>query len=297
MCQLYSKSRFEFVPQLIPPPLSGSSGRRGPWAGHALSTAHPPPPPAQLSGQLVRAPTSQARQPCDSRSRRRRHTRRRPVRTPRAHAPPCATRHAQFTCQARAAGFLDPFAANPWAVGEDLAARTSHKRAREEGELVGGAADGSSPIVEPASQAEPAPESAAAAASQQPAEAVVERGEGLPSGPAAAELAALRHELSGLAGAAQAAGQVDEACASACAPGLQALVACCCASAGGAPRAWGETRGGCSLGACARGLQPRHMHTGAAGAAVHEPQAPYPRAQVRARPSRPWGWPRRPSRH
>ena len=149
---------------------------------------------------------------------------------------PCATRHAQFTCQARAAGFLDPFAANPWAVGEDLAARTSHKRAREEGELVGGAADGSSPIVEPASQAEPAPESAAAAASQQPAEAVVERGEGLPSGPAAAELAALRHELSGLAGAAQAAGQVDEACASACAPGLQALVACCCASAGGAPR-------------------------------------------------------------
>ena len=125
-------------------------------------------------------------------------------------------------------------------MGEDLAARTSHKRAREEGELVGGAADGSSPIVEPASQAEPAPESAAAAASQQPAEAVVERGEGLPSGPAAAELAALRHELSGLAGAAQAAGQVDEACASACAPGLQALVACCCASAGGAPRAWGD---------------------------------------------------------
>ena len=167
---------------------------------------------------------------------------------------PCATRHAQFTCQARAAGFLDPFAANPWAVGEDLAARTSHKRAREEGELVGGAADGSSPIVEPASQAEPAPESAAAAASQQPAEAVVERGEGLPSGPAAAELAALRHELSGLAGAAQAAGQVDEACASACAPGLQALVACCCASAGGAPRARGDTRG----------LQPRHMHMGAA---------------------------------
>ena len=138
-------------------------------------------------------------------------------------------------------------------MGEDLPARTSHKRAREEGELVGGAADGSSPIVEPASQAEPAPESAAAAASQQPAEAVVERGEGLPSGPAAAELAALRHELSGLAGAAQAAGQVDEACASACAPGLQALVACCCASAGGAPRAWGETRGGCSLGACTWG--------------------------------------------
>ena len=213
--------------------------------GHGPGTPyrpqHPPRSPAS-SLKLVRAPTSQARQPCDSRSRHRRHTRGRPVQTPRARAPPCATCHAQFTCQARAAGFLDPFAANPWAVGEDLAARTSHKRAREEGELVGGAADGSSPIVEPASQAEPAPESAAAAASQQPAE--VERGEGLPSGPAAAELAALRHELSGLAGAAQAAGQVDEACASACAPGLQALVACCCASAGGASPAPGERHAG-----------------------------------------------------
>ena len=57
--------------------------------------------------------------------------------------------------------------------------------------------------------------------------------EGLPSGPVAAELAALRQELSGLAGAAQAAGQVDEARVSACTLRLQTLVACC-ASAGGA---------------------------------------------------------------
>ena len=153
---------------------------------------------------------------------------------------PCATCYSQFTCQARAAGFLDPFAANPWAVDEDLAARTSHKRAREEGGPVGEAVDGSSscPIIEPVgdqvavAQAEPAPESAAPAASQQRAEAEVEQ-EGLPSGPVAAELAALRQELSGLAGAAQAAGQVDEARVSACTLRLQTLVACC-ASAGGA---------------------------------------------------------------
>ena len=145
---------------------------------------------------------------------------------------------------------MDPFAANPWAVDEDLAARTSHKRAREEGELVGEAADGSRPIIEPTrdqvaeAQAEPAPESAAAAASQHSAEAVAEQ-EGLPSGPVAAELAALRHELSGLAGAAQAAGQADEACVSACTLRLQTLVACC-ASAGGARLV-------------TRGLQPRHI--------------------------------------
>ena len=164
--------------------------------------------------------------------------------TPWAGATPCT--HSPLahvllaiTCQARAAGFLDPFAANPWAVDEDLAARTSHKRAREEGEPVGEAADGSSPIIEPAgdqvseTQAEPAPESAAVVASQPSAEAVVEQ-EGLPSGPVAAELTALRHELSGLAGAAQAAGQVDEARVSACTLRLQTLVACC-ASAGGAP--------------------------------------------------------------
>merc|ERR1740124_106158 len=145
------------------------------------------------------------------------------------------------------AGFLDPFAANPWAVDEDLAARTSHKRAREEGEPIGEAADGSSPITitEPASdrageeQAEPAPESAAtatAAANQQGAEMEVEEEE-LPSGPVAAELTALRHELSVLAGVAQAAGQVDEAGISACTLRLQTLVACC-TSAGGARAAF-----------------------------------------------------------
>lgn len=152
--------------------------------------------------------------------------------------------HASDAPNSRAAGLLDPFAANPFAVDEDLAARKSHKRAREEGDPIREGAYGSSPTIEPTTgdraaeeQLATAPESAAAAtaaANQEGAE--VEEDE-LPSGPVAMELAALRLELSGLAGVAQASGQVDEARMSACALRLQTLVACC-ASAGGARAAF-----------------------------------------------------------
>ena len=76
---------------------------------------------------LVRAPTSQARQPCDSRSRRRRHTRRRPVQTPRAHAPlaPRVTRssHAKRVRQASWTRSLRTL--GPWMRTWRLGRRTS----------------------------------------------------------------------------------------------------------------------------------------------------------------------------